>query len=55
MNAFYASVAQHLDPGLRDKAVVVAGDPERRSGINFAKSHEEKAVYDRLEVAKGGC
>lgn len=29
MNAFYASVAQHLDPSLRGKAVAVAGDPKR--------------------------
>lgn len=33
MNAFYASVAQHPDPSLRNKVVTVAGDPERRSGI----------------------
>lgn len=43
MNAFYASVAQHLDPCLRGKAVAVAGDPERRSGIILAKSREAKA------------
>lgn len=43
MNAFYASVAQHLDPGLRGKAVAVAGDPKRRSGIILAKSREAKA------------
>ena len=28
-NAFYASVALHLDPELRGRAVAVAGDPER--------------------------
>lgn len=43
MNAFYASVAQHLDPSLCGRAVVVAGDPERRSGIILAKSREAKA------------
>lgn len=43
MNAFYASVAQHLDPGLRGKALAVTGDPERRSGIILAKSREAKA------------
>ncbi len=43
MNAFYASVAQHLDPRLRGKAVAVAGDPERRNGIILAKSREAKA------------
>lgn len=44
MNAFYASVAQHLDPRLRGRAVAVAGDPERRSGIILAKSREAKAA-----------
>ncbi|NHM15283.1 DNA polymerase IV [Eggerthellaceae bacterium zg-887] len=44
MNAFYASVAQHLNPRLRGKAVAVAGDPERRSGIILAKSREAKAA-----------
>ncbi|WP_172135274.1 DNA polymerase IV [Adlercreutzia sp. ZJ473] len=43
MNAFYASVAQHLDPSIRSKPVAVAGDPERRSGIVLAKSREAKA------------
>lgn len=44
MNAFYASVAQHLDPSLRDKPVAVAGDPKKRSGIILAKSREAKAA-----------
>ncbi len=43
MNAFYASVAQHLDPCLRGKAVAVAGDPKKRNGIILAKSREAKA------------
>ena len=43
MNAFYASVAQHLDPKIRNKPVAVAGDPERRNGIILAKSREAKA------------
>lgn len=43
MNAFYASVAQHLDPSLRGKAVAVAGDPKKRNGIILAKSREAKA------------
>lgn len=42
MNAFYASVAQHLDTRLRHKAVAVAGDPEKRNGIILAKSREAK-------------
>ncbi|MCI8424643.1 MAG: DNA polymerase IV [Adlercreutzia sp.] len=44
MNAFYASVAQHLDPRLRGRAVAVAGDPERRAGIILAKSREAKVA-----------
>lgn len=44
MNSFYASVAQHLDPRLRGKAVAVAGDPKRRGGIILAKSKEAKAA-----------
>lgn len=44
MNAFYASVAQHLDPRLRGRAIAVAGDPKRRSGIILAKSREAKAA-----------
>ena len=43
MNTFYASVAQHLDPKIRNKPVAVAGDPERRNGIILAKSREAKA------------
>ena len=44
MNAFYASVAQHLDPSIRNKPVAVAGDPKRRNGIILAKSKEAKVV-----------
>lgn len=44
MDAFYASVAQHLDPSLRGKAVAVAGDSERRSGIILAKSRQAKTA-----------
>lgn len=43
MNAFYASVAQHLDPAIRNLPVAVAGDPEKRNGIILAKSREAKA------------
>ena len=53
MNAFYASVAQHLDPSLRCKPVAVAGDPERRSGIILAKSKEaKKAGVKTAEAGK---
>lgn len=46
MSAFCASVAQHLDPGLRGKAVAVVGDPVRRSGIILAKSRGEDGRGD---------
>lgn len=42
MNAFYASVAQHLEPSLRGKPVAVAGDPKKRNGIILAKSRQAK-------------
>lgn len=51
MNAFYASVAQHLDPSLKGKPLVVAGDPERRAGIILAKSREAKAAGVRTAEA----
>ncbi len=44
MNAFYASVAQHLNPALRGRPIVVAGDPKKRNGIILAKSREAKAA-----------
>ena len=44
MNAFYASVAQHLNPSLRGRPVVVSGDPKKRNGIILAKSREAKAA-----------
>jgi nucleotidyltransferase/DNA polymerase involved in DNA repair len=36
MQSFYASVEKAKDSSLRDKPLVVAGDPERRSGIILA-------------------
>lgn len=50
MNAFYASVAQHLDPDLRNRAIAVAGDPKKRNGIILAKSRQAKAAG-----VKTGC
>jgi DNA polymerase-4 len=47
MNAFYASVHQALDPSLRGKPVIVAGDPAQRRGIILAKSYECKQ-YGKL-------
>lgn len=50
MNAFYASVVQHLDPSLRNRPVAVAGDPKKRNGIILAKSIQAKA-----KGVKTGC
>ncbi|AEG13835.1 DNA polymerase IV [Desulfofundulus sp. TPOSR] len=54
MNAFFASVHQALDPGLRGKPVIVAGDPARRHGIVLAASYEARAkgVKTGLTVAE---
>lgn len=42
MNSFFASVHQALDPKLRGKPVIVAGDPEKRHGIVLTASYEAK-------------
>lgn len=51
MNAFYASVAQMMDPSLRGKPVAVAGDPEKRNGIILAKSRQAKEVGVKTAMA----
>ncbi|MGB9802532.1 MAG: DNA polymerase IV, partial [Desulfofundulus sp.] len=43
MNSFFASVHQALDPALRDKPVIVGGDPAKRHGVVLAASYEAKA------------
>ncbi|MEW5761592.1 MAG: DNA polymerase IV [Bacillota bacterium] len=43
MDAFYAAVHQALDPTLRGRPVIVAGDPAARRGIVLAASYEAKA------------
>ena len=50
MNAFYASVMQHLNPSLRDRPIAVAGDPKKRNGIILAKSIQAKRAG-----VKTGC
>lgn len=42
MNSFFASVHQALDPNLKGKPVIVAGDTEKRRGIVLAASYEAK-------------
>lgn len=51
MNAFCASVAQHLKPSLRGRAVAVAGDPEKRNGVILAKSRQAKLAGVRTDAA----
>lgn len=43
MNSFFASCHQAEDPELEGREVVVAGDPERRTGIVLACSYPCKA------------
>ncbi|MDE7329335.1 MAG: DNA polymerase IV [Clostridia bacterium] len=42
-NNFYASVECMLDPTLKDKAVAVSGNPDKRHGIILAKNQKAKA------------
>jgi len=42
MNAFFASVTQVLEPELRGKPLLIAGDREQRRGIILAASYEAK-------------
>ena len=43
MNNFYASVECLINPSLKNYAVAVAGDPNKRSGIILAKNYIAKA------------
>ncbi|MDD3653891.1 MAG: DNA polymerase IV [Desulfotomaculaceae bacterium] len=51
MNSFFASCHQAENPELEGKEVVVAGDPERRSGIVLASSYPCKAKGVRTGMA----
>jgi DNA polymerase-4 len=53
MNSFFASVHQALDPALRGKPVIVAGDPAKRHGIVLAASYEAKACGIQTGIAVG--
>lgn len=59
MNSFFASVHQAMEPTLREKPVIVCGDPAKRHGIVLAASYEAK-VYgvktgQTVREAKGRC
>ena len=43
LNNFYASVECLYNPSIRNKAVVVVGDQEKRHGIVLAKNYIAKA------------
>ncbi|MCF8012172.1 MAG: DNA polymerase IV [Clostridiales bacterium] len=43
MNSFFASCHQAASPDLKDEKVIVAGDPQKRSGIVLAASYPAKA------------
>jgi DNA polymerase-4 len=43
MQSFFASVEKAANPALRDKPIVVAGDPQRRSGVVLAACPLAKA------------
>jgi len=42
LDAFFASVEQALNPNLKNKPVVVAGDPQKRRGVVSAASYEAR-------------
>lgn len=42
MNAFYASCHQAKDPSLKEKPILVAGDPKKRNGIILTASYEAR-------------
>ena len=59
LNNFYASVECMLNPNIRNKAVVVVGDVEKRHGIVLAKNYVAKGygikTGDTVWEAKNKC
>ena len=54
LDAFFASVEQALNPDLRDKPVVVAGNPKKRRGVVSAASYAARkfGVHSAQPVCK---
>jgi len=54
LDAFFASVEQSLNPALKDKPVVVAGNPEKRRGVVSAASYAARkfGVYSAQPVGE---
>ncbi len=54
LDAFFASVEQSLNPNLKGKPVVVAGDPRKRRGVVSAASYEARkfGVHSAQGVGK---
>ena len=54
LDAFFASVEQALNPDLRDKPVVVAGDPKNRRGVVSAASYAARkfGIHSAQPVGK---
>jgi DNA polymerase-4 len=59
LNNFYASVESLYNPSIRNKAIVVVGDEEKRHGIVLAKNYIAKsygiATGDTLWEARQKC
>ncbi|KJS18464.1 MAG: DNA polymerase IV [Peptococcaceae bacterium BRH_c4b] len=51
MNSFFASCHQAIQPELQNKEVVVAGDPQKRTGIVLAASYPAKALGIKTGMA----
>lgn len=59
MNAYFASVEELFEPGLKDVPMAICGDPESRRGIIVAKNEKAKAygikTAETIYQAKKKC
>lgn len=53
MNSFYASVEAAVDPGLKGKALAIAGDVKTRHGIVVTSSYEARAKGVKTTMTVG--